>query len=554
MAASAAAPPLAAHRRIPFDRLSGYARLFRQYATGDPAALAFFPHDWRQEASARLAARRALAVERDREGLVEVLLEQNRAWGNLSGMVAERIQALRDADSVAVVTGQQLGLFCGPMFTLYKAITTLQLARHYEALLGRPVVPIFWLADEDHDFDEVRSAVVVSRDQPASVALPPEAGRLPVGRRRVGPEIEGVLSGLAEHLPRAAYRAWLDDLLRRTYRPGTTHREAFARALAALFGDAGLVLISADDRRLKRSAASILRRELEDPAASLGALLAARRALAESGFQQQVTPLPINLFLLDDSGRLALDPAGPDAFAIRGTARQLRRDEALRMAAAEPERFSPNVVLRPIVQDTLLPTIAYVGGPAEIAYFAQLRGVYDCFGVPMPVVYPRASATLVEPRVRRVLEALRIQIEDFEDGSEAVLEGLHRRLAMRRDEHEVEQRFNRARALLDDAVAAVAPAAEATEPTLARSVGSTRERLLQALAALETKVVRAQKRRHQNIRAQLDRAASHLVPGGAPQERVLSPIHFLNRYGPGLIPHLLESLSLDTAEHQSLDV
>lgn len=548
------APPLTT-RRLAFGRLGGFSHLFRRYAEGDEAALRFFAHDFRDPGALHAAAGRAATLDRDRETLADVLAEQNERWGNDGEAVRANVEALRDPASAAVVTGQQLGLFGGPLYTVYKAATAVQLARQMTEDTGRPVVPVFWLAGEDHDFEEVRATVVLSGRDPAPVALPADDARTPVGRRVLGPEIDAALADLERALHPTSFTPDLLAALRRSYRPGATMRDAFASWMAHLFAGSGLVIISVDDARLKRLVAPVFRQEIERPEETLARLTEAGEALLGAGFHQQVTPLPGNLFLMEPEGRFTLDPDG-DGFVLRGLGRRYAREDLLALLDAEPERFSPNVVLRPIVEDRLIPTAAYVAGPGEAAYYAQLRGVYDAFGVPMPAVYPRASVTLVEATVRRVLDRYDLALPDLAPGPspEQALEALHRRLALALSAHDVEAAFADALRQADEAVDALKPLAVAVDPTLERSAEATRAALRNALGRLETRVVRAEKRNHALVRERIAKAQAALYPTGTPQERALSVLSFLNTYGPALLAQWLSALDLDTTTHQVIEV
>jgi bacillithiol synthase len=554
--APVAAPRAAAQQRIPFARLAAFSRFFADYASGDARALAFFAHDWRSAEARDRAAGRAAAASRDRHTLALVLTEQNTRWRNDGERVEANLQALRQPGSAAVVTGQQLGLFGGPLYTLYKAVTALQLAAAETRRTGRPVVPVFWLAGEDHDWDEVRSASIVRRGEVATVALPPDDSRQPVGRRIVGADVQAPLAALAEALPPTGHTAEMLAAVADCYRPEATHRDAFARWMAHLFRGTGLVLMSVDDPRLKRLAGPIIRRELEHPEAPLAAILDASGALEAAGYHRQVSPLAGNLFLMDEGGRVPLDPQPGGGYALRGRGITLSQEDLLARLADDPGAFSPNVALRPIVEDALLPTMAYVAGPGEAAYYAQLRGVYDHFGVPMPVVYPRASATILSPAARRVLERYDLDFERLagapDAGSEEARAALYRGLALASGDHGIEEAIASAAAELDAVADSLRPLAERVDPSLARSAESFRTGIRKELARLETKLVRAEKRRHHQIDAHLTNLFTEIFPAGAPQERVASVVDLLNRQGTGVVERLLQNLSLDTGEHQVL--
>jgi bacillithiol biosynthesis cysteine-adding enzyme BshC len=542
------APPLVA-RRIPFDRLPGFPDLFRRYAAGDEAALRFFAHDpW--DASARAEVARAAAdLDRDRTTLADVLAEQNAGWGNEDAAVRSSIDALRSPDGVAVVTGQQLGLFGGPLYTVYKAVTAVQLARQMAEETGRAVVPVFWLAGEDHDFDEVRATVVLSGNDPVRVALPEDDARTPVGRRELGDDVAGAVDALAEALRETEFSPELMEAVRAAYRPGATMRDAFARLMRHLFAGSGLVFCSPDDARLKRLVADVFRHEIEHHEETLERLTATSDDLDAAGFHRQVTPLPVNLFLMEDEGRFTVDPAEGGGFELRGLDRSYSKDELLALLDAEPERFSPNVVLRPILEDRLLPTAAYVAGPGEASYYAQLRGVYDLFDVPMPVVYPRASVTLVESKVQNVLDQYDLSVDDFGGDIETLL----RRLVIELSEHDVEGAFGDATRQLHETVNALKSVAADVDATLGKSADALRAALQNELAGLRDRVVRAEKRNHEVVRERLGKAAAGLYPTGTLQERLLSPLYVLNKYGP-LVPRWVDGLDLDTTAHQIVEL
>ncbi|HYE97104.1 MAG TPA: bacillithiol biosynthesis BshC, partial [Rubricoccaceae bacterium] len=283
-------------KRIPHADL-GASALFSAYADGDPRALAFYAHDpWDAGARAE-AAHRAAAHPRDRATLADVLAEQQARWGADEAARANA-ERLREPESAAVVTGQQLGLFGGPLYTLYKALTAVQLASRLAEETGRPVVPVFWLADEDHDFAEVHATAVLSEDGPVRVAYEDghqaSLNRGAVGRLVLGEGIVIVLDAVAAALPRGRHTGALLDDLRTTWAPGARWRDAFARQLASWTAGTGLVLLSADDVRLKRLAAPLFHREVERWPDTHAVHADASARLVAEGFHAQVTPRPFH--------------------------------------------------------------------------------------------------------------------------------------------------------------------------------------------------------------------------------------------------------------------
>lgn len=535
-----------APRRLPFTAFTAFPALFQAYAAGDDALRDFLPGAFAEAATLATAADRVAAHPRPREAVAAVLAEQNAAWG-ADDAARDAAHALARPGTLAVVTGQQLGLFGGPLYTMLKTITTLQLARHLAAVTGRTVVPVFWLEGEDHDFDEVAAVHVLRGNALETLRYAPApAPEGPVGRHRLTPAIEEVLSALEALLPPTDFRPALLEALRAAYRPGTPLVDAFARFWHSLFAGTGLVLLNPDDARLKRHVAPLFRREIDD-----GQRLAAEvEALSErlaARFHAQVRVRPSNLFLLEDGGRHALD-AEAGGFRKRG-AGTVFTPEALRARLeAAPEDFSPNVVLRPLAQDTLLPTAAYVAGPGEVSYFAQLGPAYAWAGLPMPVVYPRASATLVEAKVEKVLDRLGLTVADLAEERDR----LFRRFVVARMAVDVEARFAEATGQVHAALDALKPEIAEVDPTLAKAAEATRATLVRELDRLKERVVKAEKRGQDEVRAQIEKAQANVFPEGRLQERVLSPLYFLNKYGLDLPQRLAERLTLDTTAHQVL--
>ena len=560
-----APPPQPAVQALPHAAV-GASALFRAYAAGDDAALAFYRwNPWSPRDRAE-AARTAAEGARHRDAVADVLAEQNAAWG-ASPDVLGGVETLRDSASVAIVTGQQLGLFAGPLYTVYKARTAVRLAERLGWETGRPAVPVFWLADEDHDFAEVRRAAFADGPDVRFAVYDPESGpgqagrpahenAVPVGRIVLAEDaVMRALDELEAALPAGPYRAEALALARAAYVPGRTMRDAFAHLLRALVPD--VVLMSADDARLKALAAPLVRRELTTWPETLLALKGQSAALEAAGFHAQVAPSPVNLFWLEDAAppgeggaqtagagrRLALDPSeAGDGFEVRGAGRALSAADLL---AVPPERFSPNVVLRPLVQDTLLPTAAYVAGPGEAAYFAQLGPVYERFGVPMPVVEPRLSLTVVEPSVAKTLDRYDLALGDLSSD----LAGLWRRLALAESDTDLDAAFADARARLGAVMDDLEAVAARVGGELEGAAGAARAATENAVDRLETKTVRVEKRSHQTVRERLERAQAALWPGGALQERALGPLGVVARHGVGALSDLVGAVPLDASSH-----
>ena len=333
-------------------------------------------------------------------------------------------QQLARPDTVAVVTGQQAGLFGGPLFTLLKAVTAIKLARQVAADHTTRVVPVFWVDAEDHDLDEIRTCGVLDGDlalRRVSLALHASAGQ-PAATVELDRSIDDAVEELRRVLPETEYSTELLTGLATTYASGTRLVDAFARWLESWLGRHGLVVFDASDAAAKPLVQPIFSRELRTRGETVRLAASAGDNLAERGYHAQVTTAPdtVALFQLDGT-RQPIRLEGDD-FAV-GTA-TLPADELLRRADTRPETFSPNVLLRPIVQDALFPTVAYVAGPHELAYLGQLRQIYAGFDVPMPLMYPRASATLVDRATVKFLQRYELDFWALQAQDDAALNQL----------------------------------------------------------------------------------------------------------------------------------
>jgi bacillithiol biosynthesis cysteine-adding enzyme BshC len=316
--------------------------------------------------------------------------------------------------------------------------------------------------------------------------------------------------------------------------------------LTYLLQDYGVVFLTANTPAIKRLLSPMFVRELEEfPRTSQ--LVISRSAEIEKTYHAQIKPKSINLFMFHKGGRYAIEPRETD-FSLKGTRHFLQPDEILRMAKEQPDVFSPNVVLRPLAQDSILPTVVYVGGPAEIAYHAQLQPVYDAFQVTQPVLFPRASATIVEERLRRIADKYGLSIAEFFQQPDQIMPRILDQIA----DVKVEAMFKETHGRLKDALNELRFGLRELDPTLLGALDGVNERLVKNLDVLRGKATEAQKRRNDTAVRQLERASQALIPGGGLQERQLSVLHYLNRYGTDLVRWLESELDIHGFKHQLL--
>ena len=523
--------------------------LFRDYLAGQPKALAFYGGAGWDLPALLEASRRALTLERPRDAVAAALVRQQEARG-ASG-AATRAALLRDPRAVAVVTGQQAGLFGGPLYVLYKALAARKTARLLEERRGAPAVAVFWVASDDHDFAEVRAASVI--DEAAQIrTLRYNPLEEPVGQPAWMIPIDETMTRLVEELgqalPATPHRDELIGLVGSCYRPGVPFSDAFARLLSSLLPD--LVVLDPSDPALKALMAPVLTREIAEHSPTSRFALEAGTSLLAAGYHQQVPVRPgfLNLFLYFDGERRALAEQN-GTVEVRGPGWKMPAAEAARLVGADPTSWSPGVLLRPLTQDALLPTAGYVGGPAEIAYHAQIGPSYAHFGIPRPVLLPRPSLTLVEPSQARALEAEGLKLADLETDPE----GLVARWA-REAYPDVEAAFARAREALEREMDAVEERLAALDPTLRAAADAARGRALHQIETLHEKSVRALKKRDQTRADRLRRTRDALFPGGSFQERGLGMLSLVARYGSAVVGEIAERVDLWAKGHQIISL
>ncbi|MBI5645529.1 MAG: bacillithiol biosynthesis cysteine-adding enzyme BshC [Ignavibacteriae bacterium] len=539
---------------LPFSSLPGTTDLFNDYCAGLPETRRYFVGHFTDplayETHLQLLERRTYF----RGELADALYEQNRTWG-AGERTMQAIERLRNSNTVCVVTGQQVSLFTGPLYTIYKALTACKMALWLrEQFPAYDVIPVFWLESEDHDLDEAGTTALIDRENDFRrlvYAEPDPEGQkntAPVGSMPLGERIESLLEELSTLLPSTDFTADVVNMMREAYKPGNTFATAFATMLHALYPDAGLVCVDPSDPEIKKLLAPVVLQELETFPTS-GEEVIKRSAELEERYHAQVKPRAVNLFYLHKGGRYPIEP-NEDGFFLRGSRQRFTSEELLEIANVQPELFSPNVLLRPIFQDYLFPTAAYIAGPAEVAYFAQLQPVYDHFQIPMPVIVPRASITLVEQKITKLFNKFSLQYASMFDSPEV----LYRDLPISSENDTPGAGFAAFKAGMAELLGTLPGIAADTQQQLVDPARATVQNIEKYIALFEEKFTTARREKDSTLLRQLEKLHVYLAPEGKPQERQYNITTYLNRYGRDILSRIETHCQPFPAEHRLLMV
>ena len=448
--------------------------------------------------------RKAFPAKR-RRVIVDVLKEQAGKSKYASDVTRKQIELLSEDDANTVVTGHQLCIYGGPMFFPYKILSAVRLAKRLNDE-GAKVVPVYWMASEDHDFEEVNHVYIGEKkfqwDRPSGGAVGPMTLE----------GIEQFQKELRSEFEQDPVRQDTLKVLESIYRPDRTLAQATQDLVYWLFGDLGVVVIDAADPRLKSEFKDVLKQELLTND-SLEAVTQTTQELTDLGYGGQVTPREINLFWMEEGLRSRIVRTS-DGFATPEGDRNWSRDEMLDALEKYPERFSPNVVMRPVYQEFILPNLAYIGGPGELSYWLQLKGVFDRLNVEFPSLVLRDMAVLLDERTAKRMSQLGLGERDVYGDQVSLFKELVRKEGSH--EHWVEEAREQVKAELESMMKEI----DAFDPTLGESARAEEKRILNRLEVLRKKVLRADKRQHDTTNRRLQEILSSTYPNSSPQERV----------------------------------
>ena len=511
----------------------GGARLVQDYLAGRGAAGSFF----HGPPGSIEIYRRKLGELQERFG-PEARAGAAAALRPTSERAAERLTRFVEQGGFVVTTGQQTGLFTGPLYTIHKIAGAIALAEALEAALGALVLPVFWSASEDHDWEEVNHAWIAdSRGRLRRLELAAEDARpIPMSERKIGTGIDCALDEVSQVLDSQEFTGPYLALLRDAYRPSRSMAKGFRAAAESIFSGFDLLTTDAADPALKLASAPVLEQALDTAAAQEATVRETSEALIEAGYHAQVSVIPraANVFLHTREGRERLRRT-PEGWRTRGSRKVWSLAELRAVLEAHPDQLSPNVLLRPIVESAVFPVLAYVAGPGEISYFAQISRLFGQYGMGPPVVYPRPSVTVIPEGVQIALHRLGLTEADLA-APESELSGVIARHAI---PPELAASVEALRTSTAEGFRQLLEAIPDSDDPVERSIGALRNRTLSSLREVEHKLLTHAKRREAAMLEQVAAVRNVLRPLGQPQERVLNVIPFLAEYGPSLLDRIV---------------
>ncbi|MEE9554852.1 MAG: bacillithiol biosynthesis cysteine-adding enzyme BshC [candidate division Zixibacteria bacterium] len=539
-------------RLVDFEKLSGSSRLFLDFINFQGSACDFFKYDFNKTESYKAAAEKIDSFSYQRDQLASILSRELADTG-ISEKTKNNIEKIGRPDSLVVFAGQQVGMLLGPMYTVIKAVTSYKLAAKLELELGRPVAPCFWMASDDHDFEEIKTSRFINRaGECKAESYVPESfpHGLPMADVVLDSGIEAFLTDVESELIETEFRGEIIKLIKESYRKGNGISESFTRLFNLLLGEFGIVPVDPNFPGMKKIMAPVFRNEIENHREIFKIFEDRSQAIIKAGYHRQVhkTGDNLNLFLNDNGRRNIVVENGK--FRLDGKDGEYTSDELVLNLEKNPEKFSPNVCLRPVAQCMAFPTICQITGPSEAAYFAQIQPLFEYTGVPFPVIRPRIFATVMEPHIGKNYNKLSLEFSSLYND----IEGEINRVILEKYPPEIQKHADSLRPEVDKPLNDLAGFLKKNEPEGYQALERARKRIDHELNHLSKKLFAIHKKKHETVKGQIYRAAGFLFPDGKFQERVISPVYFANKFGPDIFKKIEAELDIDSNSHQIVEI
>ncbi len=533
-------------------KLPGLSSLAQDYYYNPDKVSQFYNGNFRNLADFNKLAEKVRSRTFQRKQLTAILEEQNRNYGCGSKTLGN-IHNLKQNQTCAVVTGQQVGLFSGPLYTIYKALTAVKLTEYLNQNGQGSFVPIFWLAADDHDFAEINHINLLNKNNQLEKiqcdSFSPTT-KLPASKILLTQEINACVQQLNNLTHDSEFKDKIISHLSEAYEPDKSYVEAFGKWMTRLFKSYGLIFIDASHQGFKELGKSVFLKEIAENSPSTLCAIETSKKLKQAKYdcQIQLREGILNLFFTDPE-RLSIG-IKEDGYIIKDTQQTYGRDELFALMENKPYLCSPNVLLRPIYQDSILPTVAYIGGPSEVAYFAQMKGIYDRFSIPMPIIYPRKSLTIIEHKIKSVLQKHNVNVQDFWHNFDQTIQTIIKKFIPQ----SIDNFFSTAASHLKQDFQSIKKEIVSIEPDLENSADLTLEKINQQFKYLEKKILKASKKQHEILIQQLHKMKNNLYPTNHLQERVLNIVPYLIKYGYPFIDKLYKTIDINNQNHQIIEL
>jgi bacillithiol synthase len=534
---------------VSLAKFTGVTRLYDDYVNGRMAGL--LGGKFSDNAKITQAAGQIDKHSYPRNELVTILRQANLDLG-AKELTLNNIERLGDPQSLCVFAGQQTGIFLGPIYTIYKALATVKLASHYQKLLNRPVIPCFWMATDDHDFAEISSVGILGRGGELArlnYNSPDADSGLPVSNLKFDNNISSLLEKLDSTLLDTEFKKPLLDFIAETHKPDISIAESFARLFNHLIGDYGIVLVDPNFPGLKQHFQKIFVREIENHQKTYSAFDRQSKWLIESGYHAQIhkTGELLNLFYHNPKrSNLTL---ADGSFHVGDSDQKYTQAKLIQMVQSNPDRFSPNALLRPIAQAAAFPTLCQITGPSELAYYAQIAPLFELFDAPLPIIFPRPGMTIIEPQVKRIVDKYQLDIGQMKNNIDQVIGEVINRLFPSDAANEAEGM----RSDIRERLTALGESLKQADPDSFQIAANFQKKVDFDFGEFQKKLKAANKKRHDDLSVQIRKTRDFIFPDNSLQERVISPVYYVNKFGPKIFDEIYKTLDIEQANHMVME-
>lgn len=539
---------------INFSDIPGHQNLFLDYLHEFENVERFYERNFSMQETYGDFLKLLSQSERPHRNRLADIISRQYSDQKPSKQTQSNIELLGSNKTIAVVTGQQLGILGGPLYTIYKTITAIKLCNFLKEKFDEyQFVPIFWLEGDDHDYDEVRISNILNNDNKLLTVkyedgLEDEVNRGSVAELKFNENLNKVFAELQNGLRETEFKNSILDFYKSFYSVNKTFMESFRELMISLFDDYGLIVFNPVHPEIKQLLKPIFSQEITNYMNQTG-FLVERSAELEELYHAQVKVKPINLFFMENNERLLIEPVEKE-FRLKGKRKKFTQEELLAQLENSPEKFSPNVLLRPICQDFLFPTAFYIGGPGEISYFAQISPLYKIYNLLQPYIYPRASATIVEKGAKSVLEKYKLEYRDLFTTEEDLVS----KIVASNSDTNLEALFQTTSESINDIIKQLNFTLNEIDKTLPDLTNKANQRIDEALGYLKGKALDAERRKYDTTIRQLTKVRNLLYPNNNLQERELNFIYFANKYGLDTLKWIFNELAINKFEHQIIEL